>query len=699
MEFILPRTSNYPVALNHFPSRLQAFIFRAYEYVPVIKIAEILRTSEENIRVAAAEMGLPDYNPGTHWLEKGYITIIRRLWHILPYTQLLELLEMDEQSLAFTLKEEDFLNIKLGDKPDCPEMRWRELTPEEHLGAAKIKEIIQGIDLSGKKPFEFEYQVPKIEFSGKENFETRMIYAFSGLYQTAFDVDSRIFCPDAQLEAYRDLGINGLWTQGVLSQIAPFPFAPSLSAGYQKRLERMREFTERLAAYGIKLYLYINEPRSLPTSFFEKIPHLQGQHHIGFGNTCLCTSTQEVQNYLKDSVESICRAVPLLGGFFTITRSENITNCYSHTAYIPENPCTCPRCSKRSIGEVIGEVVSCYVEGAHRVNPAIKIFAWSWGWDNAWKDIIQHLPKEAILLSQSELDVPFTIGGISGKVIDYSMGHIGPGEHARMEWNLAKECGLQIGAKVQVNTTWEASTIPAIPIAPIIEEHIKGVQGEGVRHLLLSWTLGGYPNTNIATVAQYFYECCSYKSEQTTTYAAEKLFAEAFKEFPFHMNTLYMGPQNAGPSNLLFEKSTGYRATMTCFAYDDLESWRSVYPVEIIEDQFAKLCHKWEAGLALLPQEQQSETSVMAEGCYCLFRSCLNQIRFIRARDEGRNTDALVAAKSELEISKKMLELMNKNAAIGYEAANHYYFSKGQMIEKIVNCHHIIDVFTQKSNS
>lgn len=33
-----------------------------------------------------------------------------------------------------------------------------------------------------------------------------------------------------------------------------------------------------------------------------------------------------------------------------------------------------------------------------------------------------------------------------------------------------------------------------------------------------------------------------------------------------------------------------------------------------------------------------------------------------------------------------MLDQMNKNAAIGYEAANHYYFSKGQIIEKILNC-------------
>lgn len=695
MNFHLPSIGKAPIDLPHFTSRLQAFIFRAYEYVPADKIAKVLKTTEENVRIAAAQMGLPDYNPGTIWLEKGYITIIRRLWHILPYSQISELLEMDEQSFAFLLKEEDFLSFKLGDKPNCQPVLWHELTDQQRLGAAKIKEVMQRVNISGKKPFDFEYWVDDIQFGGKEIFETRMIYAFSGLYKTAFDVDSRTFCPDEQLEAYRKLGINGLWTQGILSQLAPFPFEPSLSSGYQKRLERMKDFTERLANFGIKLYLYINEPRALPVSFFEKFPHLKGFTENN-QDACLCTSTLDVQNYLKDSIESICRAVPLLGGFFTITRSENLTNCYSHTDHLEVSHSSCPRCSKHSVGEVIGEVINCYVEGAHRVSPDIKIFAWSWGWGDATKDIISHLPKEAILLSQSELNVPFTIGGVSGNVIDYSMGHIGPGEQACTEWQFAKECGLEIAAKVQVNTTWEASTVPAIPIAPSIEKHIEGVKNKGVKHLLLSWTLGGYPNANIAAAAKYFFEFCNYSSEQSPTYAAEKQFTEAFKEFPFHLDTLYNGPQNSGPSNLLFEKPSGYKSTMTCFAYDDLESWRSIYPVEVFENQFAKLCKKWEEGLTLLPDDEQNETVIMAKGCYCLFRSCLNQIRFIRARDQERYADALQAAKSELEITQNMLELMNKNAAIGYEAANHYYFSKGQLAEKIVNCHYIIDTFSNK---
>ena len=691
MIFSLPKEGKAALSLPHFPTKAQAFIFRAYEYVPASKIAEILGTTEENVIRAAEDMGLPDYAPGNVWLERGYITIIRRMWHILPYSQLLELLGMTEGELALILKEEDFLAEKLRDKPICEHVRWRELTDTEKQQTAKIKELMQTVDVSGKKSFEFEYSVPNINRDGKEVFKTRMIYAFSGLYQHAFDVPSEVYLPDEQLSAYRDLGVNGIWTQGVLSGLVEFPFEPSLSKGHEERLARMRELTERLDKYGIKLYLYINEPRFMPLSFFEKHPDIRG--HIRGDGASLCTSTEKVRNYLRDSIEKICREVPLIGGFFTITRSENLTNCYSHSGD-GNVECLCPRCSKRSAPEVISELINTIAEGAHSVSRDIKIFAWSWGWRGFNEEIIRRLSKDVILLSQSELDVPFEIGGVKGRVLDYSISIPGPGERAKREWAVAKESGHEVGAKVQISTTWEASTVPAIPVSPLIDDHIRALRDEGVEHLLLSWTLGGYPCNNIATAAKYFYENADANSP---TYEAEKLFAEAFREFPFHIQTLYKGPQNAGPSSLLFPTPSGYTATMTGFAYDDLEAWRSIYPVDIFEDQFRKLCEGWEKGLELIDENDDSEIAVMARAAYCIFKSSYNQIRFIRARDEGRFTDAKKIAEDEEQIARLMLAQMNKNAAIGYEAANHYYFSKGQIVEKILNCRHTAEFFAERN--
>jgi len=436
----------------------------------------------------------------------------------------------------------------------------------------------------------------------------------------------------------------------------------------------------------------LNEPRSMPEEFFDRYPKIKG-HMTGSNKVCMCTSTEEVQNYITESVSYICREVPLLGGFFMITRSENRTNCYSHST---KETCTCVRCSKRSESEVIAEVIGCVEKGAHQVSPDIKVIAWSWGWKEFNLDIIKALPEHVIMQSQSELDLPFTIGGVNGNVLDYSMSIIGPGERARTEWKAARERGLETSAKVQVNTTWEGSTVPALPVYPLVEEHIKRIRDEGVTNLMLSWTLGGYPSRNIMHAAKYFYE--RYDKQAVTMTENQKtavwIFSDAFKEFPFHVETLYYGPQNGGPANLLFWEPTGYRGTMTCYAYDDLEQWRSIYPEDVYENQMKALCAKWEKGIALLETEASAmgEMEIMAQGAYCLFKSSLNQIQFYRARRNGDKGTMKKIAIEEISCAKKMLRLMNMNACIGFEAANHYYFSKGCLLEKIVNCKNVISL-------
>ena len=89
--------------------------------------------------------------------------------------------------------------------------------------------------------------------------------------------------------------------------------------------------------------------------------------------------------------------------------------------------------------------------------------------------------------------------------------------------------------------------------------------------------------------------------------------------------------------------------------------------------------------------DEPGEMEIMAQAAYCLFRASLNQVRFYRAREIENKEGMLDAAEAEFVCAKKMLELMNLNASIGFEAANHYYFSKGCLREKILNCKYIID--------
>ena len=65
MEYNLPTIGKKPVPFPHFPTRQQAFLFRAAEFVSYRKIAEVVKTDEQTVRQAAAQVGLPDSEPGS----------------------------------------------------------------------------------------------------------------------------------------------------------------------------------------------------------------------------------------------------------------------------------------------------------------------------------------------------------------------------------------------------------------------------------------------------------------------------------------------------------------------------------------------------------------------------------------------------------------------------------------------------------
>jgi hypothetical protein len=130
---------------RHFPDRLHEFVWRNWNAVEPAKLAKILGTSADNVNAVAESMGLPPAATIPPEMKtRGYVTLIRRNWHLLPYEQLLELLEMTPEQLAFTLREDDFLWHKLGLlKPKCEPLRYH--PPDEAAGrrAAEIRRVVE----------------------------------------------------------------------------------------------------------------------------------------------------------------------------------------------------------------------------------------------------------------------------------------------------------------------------------------------------------------------------------------------------------------------------------------------------------------------------------------------------------------------------------------------------------------------------
>lgn len=723
----------------HFPDRLHAFVWRNWNVVPTERLARVLETSPQNVRAVAGSMGLPPERPVPgEFATRGYITVIRRNWHLLPYEQLLQVLEMTPPQLAETLREDDFLWIKLGQlKPRCEPLKYAPPTPEVARRAAEIKRVVdEHFAAEWAKPeeprFAFAEALGKprpgpIQPAPAEGL--RYIFSYFALFGDPLLDPSLDPFPDGLLQRLADQGVNGVWLHVVLRQLAPGgPDFPEFGEGHEKRLQTLASLVARAKRYGVNVYLYMNEPRAMPLAFFDKRPQTRGA--VEGDHAAMCTSDPKVRRWMADSLEHVFKHVPDLGGIFTITASENLTHCVSHLY----DQTTCPRCKVRPAAEIVAEVNTTLAQGMRRASPGAKLICYDWQWRDEWVEPIHNvLPKDTYILCVSEWSQPFTRGGVSGALGEYSMSVVGPGPRARRNWASARKAGLRTAAKVQLNNTWEMSAVPYLPVLDLVADHCANLAAEKVDGMMLSWSLGGYPSPNL-DVAQRFSADPGAKIDAVLDAVARERFgpagapparaawtrfSEAFRQYPYTNEGLYLSPNNYGPSNLLYATPTGYSATMIGFPYDQVDAWRGIYPAEVFAAQLEKVSAGWRPGLAELeravasaPAERKAEAEAelrFARVTELHFRSVANQTRFVVARD------ALLAAgdrsgvanraphvetvrrvvADEIGIARELFALARDDSRIGYEASNHYYYLPQDLVEKFLNCRHVLDGYPQ----
>lgn len=731
-----------PVGFPHFPSRLHAFVWRNWTLVPAEKMARVLRATAREVRAVGDSMGLPRAGKiSVEQQRRSHITIIRRNWHLLPYEQLLELLGWSAEHMAYMLREDDFLFIKLGSrKPKCAPLHYAEPDAAAARRAREIAETVRalGKDLfaSGGEPlFAFVSELSKSRGGSGTNRKVagpgpeagpRFCYSYFALYGDPLlepDLDPY---PEGYLERLSGLGVNGVWLQGVLQKLAPLPWMMENAGERERRLENLGALARKAARHGIGIYLYLNEPRTMPAAFFAQRPELKGAP--AGDHASVCTSAAEVRDGLRAAVAHIAKAVPELAGFFTISASENPTNCWSHGA-----GANCPRCGKRSPEEVIAEVNATFHEGIEiarrEVNTKARLIAWDWGWSDAWAPgIIARLPKEVTLQSVSEWSIPIKRGGVDSVVGEYSISTIGPGPRATKHWELARKRGMRTNAKIQAGNTWELSAVPYIPAVENVARHAARLKKAGVDGLMLGWTLGGYPSPNLEAACKVLDEADGGESSEEAQveralagvarerFGAEleravarawRTFSAAFSEYPYHIGVVYNGPMQYGPANLLWADRTGYGATMVGFPYDDLDAWRQVYPAEILAGQFRKMAEGFERGIAELREaaasvkvdarferELQREIDV-ARVAAIHFRSTANQTRFVQlrnaaggmARASGQAAAEIAKIlREETELALELRRIQMRDSRIGFEATNQYYYVPQDLLEKAINC-------------
>jgi hypothetical protein len=731
--------------LAHFPSRMHAFVWRNWQAVEPQQIAKVLGTSVENVTRVAESMGLPPARaiPPEQKI-KGYfwMTMCRRNWHVLSGDQLALLLGTTWEQVMHFVQVEDVANWAIlgASKPELGPLRYEPPTAEQERRAAQIKRAVQhcfGEELRqpGEPRFEFVHRLSQPlpgpatdRYHGARSFGPRYICSCLQIYgDPLMDAEIGMY-PEGLLERYAEVGVDGIWLYAVLRELTPGGAAfPEFGEGWERRQANLRTLVARARRHGIGVYLYINEPRAIEhakaAEFFKNRPQLRG---VGDG---LCTSQPAVRQWMSDALAQLFKNVPDLAGVFTITASENQTNCAWGGK---ETMGGCSRCKNRAIPDIIAEVNATIEAGVHRGNPQAKVFVWDWGWRNyGWdcKTIISKLPKSVSLLSISEFDKPIRRGGVAAKVNEYSLSVVGPGPSTLAEWAWAKQLGLKTAAKVQVNNSWELASLPYLPVMDLVAEHCHRLASAGVDGMMLSWSLGGYPSPNLeiaerlsrkptptaadaldAVARRYFGSAGAPYARKAST-----AFSRAFSEYPFDQMLIYYSPVQLGPANLLYPERTDWRATMVGFPYDDLDLWRGPYPAPVFAAQMAKVAVGWKEGLAPLqmavaraPAARRADAEaelIFARAAQLYFQSVANQARFVLARDAlAQNQPALTPdqrrqrlaeirrlVRDELAIAREMFTLANRNSCVGFETASQYFYLPLDLVEKVFSCQQILD--------
>ncbi len=718
-----------PVPVPHFPDRLHAAVWRNWPVVPADRLARVLSATESQIAGVATSMGLPPQGAiAPEWRTRGYITILRRNWHLLPYEQLLALLDMPAEQLEHSLREDDFLFQKLGMlKPRCAPLQYEPPDEAARRRAEEIRRFVRATfgDTPGESAdprFSFIAALSRpLPSSPAPPAPGRLRYIYS--YFAPFgdpllrpELDPY---PDGLLVRLAATGVSGIWLHTALRTLAPSARFPEFGEGHERRLESLRALVERAGRHGIRVFLYMNEPRGMPAAFFDAAGRRDLAGVREGDAVAFCTSHPEVRRWLADSLTFVFERVPGLGGVFTITASENLTSCASHY-----QQGRCARCRDRAPAEIVAEVLSAIEAGVHKAAPKAEVIAWDWGWKDEWSaDAIARLPKSVWLQSVSEWSAPIVRGGTTSAVGEYAISAVGPGPRAARHWALAREAGLKTIAKVQLNNTWELSTVPYLPVMDLVAEHCSRLARSGVDGLMLSWSLGGYPSPNLDIARRFEARPAPPAEAVLEAVARERFgpgaqearrawsaFSAAFQEYPFDAGVIYRCPVQMGPANLLHAAPTGYKSTMTGIPYDDLDGWRGPYPAEVLAAQFSKVAGGWASGLPHLeaavraaPAGRRAEAEAelrIARAARLHFASVANQARFTASRNRIlRPTDPpspeertrLIAeakriAADEMRLAIALYDLASRDSRIGFEAANQYFYLPLDLVEKAVNC-------------
>ncbi|MBE6386340.1 MAG: hypothetical protein E7048_11870 [Lentisphaerae bacterium] len=378
------------------------------------------------------------------------------------------------------------------------------------------------------------------------------------------DVD---YYPEEYLNKLAHEGVNGLWLTMYFVDL-PSSLFPEHGKDADKRLAKLQQTVDKCARYGIRIYVFLCEPKSfrdaphkLPPQEAACYPGLQG---ASCGSTgFFCTSTEAGRRYLEESVDCIFSRVPRLGGIINIMLGEDNGACVAHWVNTLEfSPASeiCPVCGARDFGDIYAELGQLFSRAIHRHNPDAEYIGWFYApkkRDNSafmkrMLHIAEKWPKEASLMLNFESGGEALQLGRPRTVFDYSLAYVGPSEL----FSQASQMVSRSGAKIQVGCSHEDASVPFIPVPENLYEKYKFMNSHGISSVMQCWYFGNYPGLmNKAAGELSFEPFCKNGTDFLISLArpewrcdAEEIaqawqyFSHAYREFPANLMFEWYGP-------------------------------------------------------------------------------------------------------------------------------------------------------------
>lgn len=529
------------------------------------------------------------------------------------------------------------------------------------------------------------------------------------------------FYPDEYLNKISHAGMNGIWVAGLFNRMLASRVLPELGPPVH-HLEQLKRLVRKAGRYGIKVWLFCIEPRSLPQDHpvFLAHPEIRGAR-----GQCLCVSTPLVQQYIREMMRELFRSVPDLAGVINIYNGERMTTCWLDEATAQ----SCPRCRLRTQVEVLSDDLNCFMRGIREANANAKLLAWGYNGNRAsdFTPFMQRLDKDIIWLGNFEHENEKVVDGITVKVEEYSLTSVGPSKSFEHVANALVHSGRPAYAKLQIGTTYELSSVPYVPVSPVVYDKLAAMHALHLKGSMMNWIIGGYPSMLLKVAGEASFAPLIPREQLLERVAAGywgphhakvvrqawEIFSEAYNSYLCAIQVFYYGPVTRSPAyHLHLEKEPGkalpYNWGLTRERHpqpfeDGIKRWTGPFTSGQLVKSFREIASRWQKGLDLLRPLLDAKSTVELRREYIVsaaasvqLASAANVFEFYTLRDRlttanKEDEHALVqqmieVVEDDIAKAREMHGYATTDSAIGFESEIYdYSYSPTLLNQKIAH--------------